>query len=511
MADSQRPSNTEGSENNSVARGGGGSGGGGRSGGGGVRRGSVDFREGTPWKKILKFSVPILLGNFFQQLYNMTDTIIVGRGVGHIGMAAVGLSGPLLRLLIAIFMGVSQGATILVGQYFGARDEKAVRQTLHTAIFLALIVGGGLSVVGYIYSPFVLRLLNTPDDLFVLALAYMRISYCGVVFQMLYNMSAGFMRGIGNSRTPVYTLVLSSAINAILTYIFVFHMDLSVAGSALGTIIAQAVSCVVLLSRLHKENPMTRISFKELRITPPVAKEIVTLGFPSAIQQGAMSIGGVVIQGFLNSYGTVNIAGYVAAMRVDSFAGMPIQAFNMAMTSYTAQNVGAGRMDRVESGVKQGFLLSVSLTAVMATLLLIYGRYPLMLFTDNEPTILAALTMMRIVVPFYLLNAINQPMGGVMRGAGETVIPMTNALMQTLGIRIPLIYVLNYFLKDVKAVYWSQVGGQLYGFIALQIIYRKGNWKKKAFARIESLYGSADGPRNGEAAEDSDEIELSIE
>ena len=454
------------------------------------RRGSVDFTTGTPWKNILVFSVPLLLGNFFQQLYNMTDTIIVGRGVGHVGMAAVGISGPLLRLLIALFMGVSQGSTILVAQYFGAKDEKAVRTTLHTAIFLAITVGGALSIIGVILAPRILSLLNTPDDLYVLALAYMRISYSGIVFQMLYNMTAGFMRGIGNSRTPLLTLTLSSIINATLTYIFVYPLQMGVAGSAYGTITAQAVSCVVLLSYLHRENPMTRLSLKELRPTPSVAKEIFTLGLPSAIQQSAMSIGGVVIQGFLNSYGTVNVAGYTAAMRVDAFAGMPIQAFNMAMTSYTAQNVGAGRMDRVEMGVKQGFALSFSLTAVMASLLLVFGRYPLRLFTDNEPTILAALTMMRIVVPFYLLNSINQPMGGIMRGAGETVIPMTNALMQTLVVRIPLIYVLNYILNDVSAVYWSQVGGQIYGFIALQIIYRKGNWKKKAYAKIESIHGT---------------------
>ena len=464
---------------------------------GGGRRGSVDFLTGTPWKRILRFSVPLLFGNLFQQLYNTVDSIIVGRGVGHVALAAAGLSGPILWMLISVFMGVATGSSILVSQYYGAKNEAALRRTLHTSIVLALIVGLFLSLIGLVFAPAILRFMNTPDDAYPLALTYMRILFSGIIWQMMYNMLSGFMRGLGNSRTPLIILTFAAVTNAILTFIFVVPFQWGIAGSAYATVISQIMSALLVARSLHKSSPLTRISRKELRLDLPSAKEILKLGMPTAIQQAAMSIGGVVIQGFINSYGTENIAGYSAASRVDMFAFMPIMSLGMAMTSFTGQNVGAGKMDRVYKAAKQGVILSVCITLSLSGLLLIFGRYALLLFTDNAQTIAAGLTMLRTLVPFYFLFAINQPLGGVMRGSGETVIPMVNSLMMNLIVRIPLVVLLSYLYKRVEVIYWSQVLGWVYGAIHLGIIYRKGNWKKKALEKIATLYPDRAGPGEG--------------
>ena len=456
------------------------------------RSGTVDLLTGTPWKKLLRFAVPLFIGNLFQQLYNTVDSIIVGRWVGHVALAAVGVSSPILFFLVSIFMGVAMGSTVLVSQYYGARNAPALRKTLHTAIMLALVVGLILSAIGLIFSPAVLRLLNTPDDTYGQALAYARILFMGIIGQMMYNMTCGFMRGQGNSRMPVIILIITSFINMSLDLIFIIPMHMGVEGAAWATVISQFISAVIAMIALHRTSPLTRISFKELRIDLQRTKEIFKIGIPTACQQAIMSIGGMVIMSFVTTYGTTTIAGYAAAMKVDMIAVMPVMSFSMAMTSYTGQNIGAARMDRVYLGAKQGFALSAIVTATMSSLLLLFGKYILMLFTDNTATIEAGYRMMRTVVPFYLLLATIQIHGGVMRGSGATVIPMINAITFNIIARIPLVILLNHLLRSADAIYWSQVGGWVVGAVHMLISYKQGKWKQKAFERITLLHPELD-------------------
>ena len=298
----------------------------------------------------------------------------------------------------------------------------------------------------------------------------------------------GIMRGLGNSRTPLIILIITSITNVVLTLMFVLVFNWGIAGSAYGTILSQFLSMVLIIIALHRANPLTRISLKELKLNAFSAKEVLKLGMPTGIQQVVMSISGVVIQGFVNSYGTVNIAGYGAASKVDMFAFMPIMSFGHAMTSYTGQNVGAGNMERVRKGANQGVVLGLVVIAVMSALLLTLGRYALMLFTDDVQTIEAGYTMIRTVVPFYSLVTLNQLICGVMRGVGETVKPMINALMTSLIVRIPTVILLNYLLGRIEGIYISQVIGWAYGCISILLIYRKGGWKKKALEKIKSLH-----------------------
>ena len=452
----------------------------------------VDLLTGTPWQKIALFAVPMIIGNLFQQLYNTVDSIIVGRWVGHIGLAAVGVSSPMLFLLVAVFMGVATGSSVCVAQYYGAKNEKALRRTLHTSIMLAIVVGIALSIIGYILSPTFLRLLNTPEETYAYALQYMQILFLGLAAQMLYNMTSGFMRGMGNSRTPLFILIFTCVTNTLLDLFFVINMNLGVAGAAWATIISQCLSSVLAVTALHRTNELTRISRSELRINWDSAKEIIGIGFPTAIQQGVISLGGVIIQGFVNSYGTAMIAGHNAAMKVDMFAVMPIMSFSMAMVSYTGQNVGAGNMDRVHKGVKQGATMSVMVVATFSSILFFFGRYVLMLFTDDAATVEAGYMIIRTLAPFYWMFAINQTLGGVMRGSGETVSPMINALLMNIFVRIPLVFFLDSILKGPQAIYYSQIGGWVFGVSQMLFMYSRGKWERKALSRIEMMHANPD-------------------
>jgi len=471
-------------------------------------RGGVDLLTGVPWKKILVFSVPLIIGNMFQQLYVTIDSVIVGRVVGSLGLAAVGVSTSMQFLIISIFMGVATGASILVSQYYGAKDTVSLRRTLHTSILLALIVGIVLSVLGVIFSPAILRLLNTPEDITPMALTYMRILLAGMIGQMMYNMMSGFMRGLGNSRIPLIILIISSITSTVLELLFVIPMKMGVAGAALSTILAQLLSAVLSIIALHRFSELTRISLHELKISWQSAMEILALGVPTAIQQGVISVGGMIIQGFVNSYGTYVIAGYSAATKVDMFAVMPIMSLSLAMVSYTGQNIGAGRMDRVNEGSSQGIKLTLIITLILSSILVFFGEYALLLFTDDLETVHAGLTMIRTVVPFYFLFAITQPIGGVMRGAGETVSPMINALMMNIFARIPLVIILNHFFNRVESVYWSQIFGWVFGLVHMLIVYRRGKWKQKAQDRINNLQNEEEGFTGIVSGEKLDELDM---
>lgn len=448
---------------------------------------TVDLLTGTPWKKIVQFSIPLFIGNLFQQLYNTADSIIVGRWVGHEGLAGVGVSAPLLFLLVSVFMGIAMGSSVMVAQYYGAKNYANLRRTLHTAIYLALVAGVALTVIGLLLTEPFLRFLNTPANVYGYAKDYMIIIFIGITAQMLYNMLSGFMRGFGDSRTPLYTLIFATSTNVVLDLIFVIPLGMGVAGAAWATIISQIMSAILTFYLLQKSSEMTRITLKELKIDWPTAREMLRIGVPSAIQQGVMSIGGIIVQGFVNSYGTAMIAGHNAAMKVDMFAVMPIMSFSMAMVTYTGQNIGAGHMDRVYQGTKQGVALSAGVVAVLSVFLFFFGKIPLTMFTTDMDTVAAGLMIIQTLVPFYFLFSITQLLGGMMRGCGETISPMVNVLMMNILVRIPLVYVFNAWLQRPQAIYLSQIAGWIFGILHMIYLYRGRKWEVRALERIKVL------------------------
>jgi putative MATE family efflux protein len=453
-------------------------------------RGRIDFTSGEPWKKIIVFALPLRFSNLLQQLYNTVGSIIVGRGVSHVGLAAVGLAGPYLRVLTSLFMGVAMGGNVLVAQQYGAKDKAGLRRTVHSAIVLSITVGLTLSVIGIVLAPFILKWTSVPDEVYPMALTYMRILFAGIVFQMTYNMLASFLRGMGNSHTQLIILIISSIANIVLTWVFVIYFKWGVAGSGYALFISQLLSVVIIFFYLQR-NEWTRISLKELKLHAAETKELLRIGLPTAVQQVVMSLAGMIVMGYITTYGTETIAGYSAGNTIDMYIQMPIQSLNMSVTPFAAQNVGAGKMDRVRTAAKQVVLINTGINLVISAAVLIFSRSLLGLFTVNAATIAAGTVMLRCIVPTNILSAINQPLSGVIRGSGDPVTPMINSLMMVVVIRIPVIILLNRTFGRIEVVYFSQAISYFYGIIHILIVYNKGKWKKRALARIEALKRAA--------------------
>ena len=456
----------------------------------GSGRGRIDFTTGPPWKKIILFALPLMLSNLLQQLYNTVGSIIVGRGVSHVGLAAVGLSGPYLRVLTSLFMGVAMGGNVLVAQFYGAKDKAGLRRTVHSAIVLSVTVGLALSVIGILLTPMILRLTGAPDDVYPMALTYMRILFSGIVFQMTYNMLASFLRGMGNSHTQLVILIISSIANIVLTLIFVIWFQWGVAGSGYATFISQLLSVVLIFFYLQK-NEWTRISLRELKLHAAETKELLRIGLPTAVQQVVMSLAGMIVMGYIATYGTETIAGYSAGNTIDMYILMPIQSLNMSVTPFAAQNVGAGKIDRVHTAAKQVVIINSGVNLVISAAVLIFSGSLLGLFTDNAAAIAAGTIMLRCIVPTNILNAINQPLSGVIRGSGDPVTPMINSLLMVVVIRIPVIIALNRIFNRIEVIYVSQAASYICGLINILYVYRRGKWKKKVIARIEAMKRAA--------------------
>ena len=450
----------------------------------------IDFTIGAPWKKIIAFALPLLLSSILQQLYNTVAGIIVGRGVSDAGLAAVGLAGPYLNVLTSFFMGVAMGGNVLMAQYFGAKDEIGCRRTTHTAIVLALIAGLALTGIGIAITPMILKWTNAPEDVYPMALTYMRILFTGVVFQMMYNMLASFLRGTGDSRTQLYILAVTSVLNAGLCWIFVMYFEWGIAGAAMATVISQAVSVLIIFFCLQR-SPWTRISLSELKVHGEYAKELLRIGLPTALQQVAMSMAGMVVMGFVSDYGTKSIAGYSTGNMMDMYVTMPISSLNMSVTPFAAQNVGAGRMDRVHQAAKQVAFINLCLTAVLGTIVIVFSESLIGMFSSDPVTIAAGVTMLRIIIPSNMLNSITQPLSGVIRGSGDPITPMFNTIMMVVIVRIPIIIIFNRIFNRIEVIYFSQVAAQIYGLTHILIVYFKGKWKKKALATIEARQSNA--------------------
>ncbi|MCL1849575.1 MAG: MATE family efflux transporter [Clostridiales bacterium] len=451
------------------------------------KRSRVDFTTGTPWTKLIIFALPLMLSSLLQQMYNTVAKVIVGRGVSYIGLAAVGLAGPYLRVLTSAFMGLSMGGNVMIAQYYGAKDSEGLRCTMHTGLVVFGTAGLVMSALGIAIAPLILQLTGAPDDVYPMALTYMRILFSGIAFQLIYNMFAGFSRGMGDSRAQMYILGVTSVVNASLCWIFVIYMQWGVAGAAMATVTSQCLSAILMIVRVQ-QNEYARLSIKDLKLTMSYAKELIRIGLPTAIQQVAMSLAGPIVMGYITSYGTETIAGYSVGTTIDMYVAMPVSALNMTASPYTAQNVGAGKMDRVDEGAKQMVMINSAINIVVAIVVLSFMRPLLGMFTDNPGTIAAGMIMLRIMVPTHIMTAINQPLSGVIRGSGNTFQPMVNALMMVIGIRIPVIILLNQVFNSVEVVYYSQVIANLVGLVHILYIFYKGKWRANTIAKIAAAY-----------------------
>jgi len=447
----------------------------------------TDMTEGTPWKRILMFSIPLLIGNIAQQLYSTVDSIVVGHYVGDNALAAVGSAAPLFNLLLVLFVGISAGVGIMVSQYFGARDKDALSKTIGTCITLTAAVSVLLMVAAPPFLRTLLEFLNTPEAILDDCTGYLAILMYGIAGLAYYNILSGILRGMGDSFSALGYLLIATVLNIILDLLFVAKFNMGVAGVSLATAIAQGISaalCMVKLMRMREHFELTKSTFIPSK---KHISRIVKLGLPSGLTQAIMSSAMIIVQSLTNSFGEMFIAANVIVMRVDGFAMMPNMSFGMAMTTYTGQNVGAKKYDRCTKGAKQGTILALICSITITTIILLFGKYLMMIFTETAELVDLSVYVMRILAVGYIAVAVTQSLSGVMRGAGDTVTPMWISLCQTIVIRVPLAYGISYLTRTPELPYGrfecialSLMISWVLGAVLTAIFYKKGNWKKKA-------------------------------
>ena len=443
-----------------------------------------DMTVGRPWKRIMEFSVPMLLGNFAQQLYNTADSIIVGKFVGDNALAAVGSAMPILNLLLALFVGISTGAGIVVSQSFGARDRDGLTKAVGNCIALSALATLLIMILGPMVTRPLLTLLGTPDSIIDWCAAYLNIYFIGIVGFFFYNMLSGVLRGLGDSVSALGFLLLAAALNILLDLWFVRSMG--VAGVALATVISQGISAVFCYIKLAKMGDLFDLGLKTMKLIPSVAGRILRIGIPSGITQAIMATAGMVVLNLTNAMGETVIACNVIVMRVDGFAMLPNMTFGQAMSVYTGQNVGAGKYDRVHAGVKQGGFIAAAFSTAITLILLFLSPVLFGFFTKTPELIDLAVRMIRIMAVGYICISVTQVLGGVMRGAGDTVSPMWISIISTIVIRVPTAYILAHLTKSAEfphgqpiALFGSLMISWVLGMVLSIIVFAIGKWKKK--------------------------------
>ena len=447
----------------------------------------TDMTVGTPWKSIGLFSVPMVIGNIAQQLYSTVDSIIVGHYVGDNALAAVGSAAPIFNLLLVLFIGISAGVGIMVAQYFGAKNREELSKTIGTCITLTALCSLFLMVAAPPIVKPLLRLLDTPTSIITDCTYYLIIMMVGGAGMAYYNILSGILRGMGDSFSALLYLLVATVLNIVLDLLFVAQFGMGVSGVALATVIAQAVSAYLCLRKLMHMKETFTLTRHELKMSKVHLSQIVRLGLPSGATQAIFSSAMIIVQSLTNSFGEMFIAANVIVMRVDGFAMMPNFSFGTAMTTYTGQNVGARKLERVSQGAKQGTIMAVLCSATITGIILLFGKYLMRIFTDTPELVDMSYYMMCILAVGYIAMAVTQSLSGVMRGAGDTVTPMWISLCTSVLIRIPIAYGISYMTRTPQlptgrseCIQISLLSAWLLGALLTVIFYKIGKWKNKA-------------------------------
>ena len=447
----------------------------------------VDMTAGNPGKQIVAFAIPMLIGNIAQQLYNTADSVIVGRYVGDNALAAVGSASPILNLLLVLFVGISVGAGIMVSQYFGAKQREDLSRTIGSCITLTAISSLFIMIIGPLVSGPLLSYLDTPESIIGWCESYLNIIFIGIMGMAYYNILGGVLRGLGDSVSALLYLLIATIVNIVLDILFVASFGMGVAGVALATAIAQALSAVLCFWKLLRMSDIFDMKKKYLKLHRKYAITTIRLGLPSGLTQAIFSMAMIIVQSLTNSFGEMFIAANVIVMRVDGFAMMPNFSFGTAMTTYAGQNVGAHELERVDEGAKQGTFIAMGVSAAITALILIFGKYLMGIFTDTSELVDMSMRMMRILAVGYVAMAVTQSLSGVMRGAGDTMTPMWISLITTVAIRVPVAYGIAYLTRSeqypggrCESIFFSLLFSWTLGAVVTFICYRWGKWKQKA-------------------------------
>lgn len=414
----------------------------------------VIMTEGVIWKQLIAFSLPLLVGNLFQQLYNTVDSVVVGNFIGSDALAAVGSSNSLINLIIGMFMGIGTGAGVIISQYYGAEEKQKLHWAVHTTMALSIIGGFLLIALGVLLSPLILVLMGTPESVMPGAVAYLRIFFCGSLFNLVYNMGSGVLRAVGDSRRPLIFLCISSVVNIVLDLLFVVVFHMGTAGVGYATVAAQGVSAFLIVRALVRTDDSYRLELSKIKIDRRMMARVLKIGIPSGIQQSIISLSNVIVQANINSFGAAAMAGYGSYSKIDGFAMLPLQSFCMAATTFTGQNIGAKKSRRVKQGVFQGLIISIIYTIFISIILYLNAERILRVFSPDQDVIAYGYSSMLILLPFYWTMAIHQILMGSIRGSGRTMVTMLIGVGNMCILRMIYINFLVPFFPSFEAVMW---------------------------------------------------------
>lgn len=432
--------------------------------------------QGNIWKLLITFSIPLIIGNLLQQMYNTADSIIVGNFVGSNGLAAVGSGTALINLIIAFAQGASVGAGVVVSQYIGADKKDKIKISVHTSICISIILGLILSLLGIFASPSLLIMMKTPKVVLKSSILYLQIYCGGLIFNVIYNMATGILNAAGNSKKPLVYLAIASFTNIILDLLFIKIFKLGVMGAAIATDISQAISCILAIGYLLKVKSDYKLYIKDLKINKETAVKIIKIGLPTAIQNMVISFSNVLVQSSVNAYGATAMAGYAAYLKIDGFNILPVLSISMAVTTFTGQNVGANRLDRVKKGMYSSLIMVLVYTVFIGAALLIFSHQVLGLFTHSAQVIMYGQLAMKYFCPYYFLLGILNVLAGTVRGAGKGIPPMIILLFSMCIFRILWIKIALPFYSSIDGVFILYPISWLVGAI-LMILYTKfGKW-----------------------------------
>lgn len=435
--------------------------------------------EGSIFKHLMFFSIPLIIGNLFQQLYNTVDSIIVGNYIGSEALAAVGSSGPLINLLVGLFMGTATGAGVIIAQYFGADDKDKVSRAVHTTLAFSAASGLFLTVLGITFSPVLLRWMGTPDEVMVNSVIYLRTYFAGSLFSVVYNMAAGILNAVGDSKKPLYFLGAASVTNIVLDILFVIVLKQGIIGAALATVISQFVSCLLIIITLTRVSGYHRVYIRKIRFYKGFLRRIIEVGLPTGFQNMVVSFSNVIVQSSINSFGAHAMAGCAAYMKIDGFNILPVLSISMAATTFAGQNYGAKRYDRVKRGMSISVRMAVIYTLISGALLVLFGEYILGVFS-NDPKVLAYGQQMLIyMAPFYFLIGIDHVMSGNIRGTGKTLVSMIIFLINLCAVRVLWIKILLPVFQDIRIVFLGYPVSWITCLVSMIIYILYSKWMKE--------------------------------
>ena len=444
---------------------------------------SVDMTEGKPWKKLLIFTLPLLVGNVFQQLFSTVDAIMLGHFVGDFALAAVGSVLPMLFLIFVLMMGIAMGAGVMVAQYFGAKRREDLSYTIGTSIALTAILGALLMAVGPFLTRPLLVFLDTPPEIVDYGVTYINILLWGILGMSYFNMLSGILRGVGDAFSPLLYLAFSSLLNIGLNYLFIGVLGWGMTGAAVGTVIAQSASALLCLRRLLQMRDVFELGRRYLRPKKEYVSQVMKLGLPTGFSQALWAVALMIVQPLANNFGYLFLAANIIVIKVDGIVMMPIFSFNTAMMVFAGQNMGAGKIDRISRGTKQCVLLSLVVAAIMVAVILLFGRQIAGLFTDTAEVLDMVQWFLRILAVGYVAVSASVVLWGTIRGAGDAIIPMWASVINTVAVRVPMAYLLVFLIGEPVALIYSLLISWLTGTVISVIAYRIGRWRTQGLVK----------------------------